>query len=246
MSPDRPTAIVAGKVYALGGCVALDGRVSWAPPAAGRFQAITCYLLREGDESLLIDIGVPAHVSAVMHQLKELLAPGSPLKVFLTRAELDAVGNLAVIREAYDVRYVMAGGSVNPFDGYDDASSARDSSRPALPVVRTSGIDLAEGRQIRVIVPLFRFLPTYWPFDIQTRTLFTSDVFGFTDQAEDQAPEVRSSASEDPATLESVVDHLFRKFWWLPGSDPDLMKKDVVSIFRRSIVKSWRPAMDAY
>jgi flavorubredoxin len=226
----EPITIVAHKLYALGACAPLDGRVSWAPHLDGRHQAISCYLLKEDDEALLIDTGVPAHASVVLQQLERLVSPGSPLRVFLTRPELDAVANLSSIREIYEVRYVMAGGSINPFDGFDDATSTRRASG-LLSVVRTSGLDLAQGRQIRIIVPLLRFLPSYWPFDVQTRTLFTSDIFGHTDQAGAMAPEVISSLSHDVTTRESVAEHLFCKFWWLPGSKTQQIMDDLTSIF---------------
>jgi flavorubredoxin len=225
-----PIPIVPNKVYALGDCAQLDGTLSWAPKLFRRFQRINCFLLIEGGEALLIDTGVPAHASTILFQLQRLLPPNSVLKVFVTRAELDAVANLSAIREAYDVRYVMDGGSANPFDGYNDVTAGQGSAGCALTVARTSGIDLGPARQIRIVVPLFRFLPTYWPFDVATRTLFTSDAFGWTDQSR---PDGVSTLSEsaDPLMRESVGAHILQKFWWLPGSRTKDIKDDLVTIF---------------
>ena len=161
MRPSRSTGtdaveIVPGRLYAVGDTIPLDGRVSWAPAVPGRHQALSCYLLREGDEALLVDTGVRAFWPAIRTQLAGLLEPGSPLKVFVSRPELDSTGNLPELRELYDIEDtdVMAGGTDNPFDFFDTAVSraaaGSEGPAPTYSVLRTTGFDLGPHRPVRV------------------------------------------------------------------------------------------------
>jgi hypothetical protein len=241
MSP--PVELIADKLYLLGATVPLDGRVSWAPTRPGRFQALNCYLLREGDETLLIDTGVRALWPAISAQLRSLLEPKSRLKVFITRPELDSVGNLPLLRELYsiDETDVMAGGSDNPFDFFDAAAARGTGSGGPSPgaatsthcVLRTTGFDLGPDRPVRVVVPKLRFLPTYWLFDFASHTLFTSDVFTHVDQDTAAPARVVTTAEETSPEEADVADHLFSKFWWLPGASIGEFKADLLSIFER-------------
>ncbi|MCU1482190.1 MAG: hypothetical protein JWQ19_2976 [Subtercola sp.] len=236
MMSDTPYELVEGRIYALTGSIPLDGTASWAPVEEGRSQSLTCWLLKEGDQHMVVDTGVRAlwpHISA---QLATIVPPGSSLKIFMTRPEPDAVGNLAVIREVYSMEDtdVLAGGNDTPFDFFETAASSRGSrkSSGATPgVLRTTGFDLSPDRPIRVIVPKLRFLPSYWPYDITTKTLFTSDVFTHVSQKTgDPLPIVESP---EPPDADEVARHLFSKFWWLPGATTREFVDDLRGIFDR-------------
>jgi hypothetical protein len=266
-----PIALVPDRLYALGGSVALDGRVSWAPALDRRYQAVSCYLLKEGNQALMIDTGLAVHQAAILDQLGTVLPPGSRLRVFVTRPELDSVGNVPSLRETYDVDSLMAGGTPNPFDAFNSADLQRtpaqktaDDSPPsgtgsrvavgapskanarpldltspfqtpgAESILRTKGIDVGERRHVSIITPLLRFMPTYWAFDPTTKTLFTSDAFGYTDQATDLVAEVITSDTDDRLTRKSVALHLFCKYWWLPGARTDRIRDDVVTIISQT------------
>src|SRR3954447_6772610 len=69
VSHDLPITLVASRLYGLGGMAALDGRVSWAPQNARGYQPVNCYLLVEAERALLIDTGLPVHLSQVTEQL---------------------------------------------------------------------------------------------------------------------------------------------------------------------------------
>jgi glyoxylase-like metal-dependent hydrolase (beta-lactamase superfamily II) len=238
-----PVELVADRLYVLGDTLPLDGRISWAPARLGRFQAVNCYLLREGDDVLLIDTGLRALWPTILGQLRELLAPKSRLKVFVTRPELDTVGNLPLLRELYTIEDtdVMAGGSDNPFDFFDAAAARGEGSGASATrvaasshtVLRTSGFDLGPNRPVRVIVPKLRFLPTYWLVDIASKTLFTSDVFTHVDQQSAGSTRVIPPGDDPDARESEVADHLFSKFWWLPGASVEDFITDLRSIFDR-------------
>ncbi|HEY1776797.1 MAG TPA: hypothetical protein VGG41_11615 [Solirubrobacteraceae bacterium] len=215
--------IVPGKVYALGGSVPLDGRVSWAPATAGLSQPCSCYLLTEGDSALLVDTGVPAHWPAMETQLRALVEPGTSVKVFLTRPELDCAANLPAIREIYRLEDtdVLSGGADTPFDFFNEAAALNQPTQGYSHVVlRTSGFDLGNERRVRIVVPKLRFLPTYWPFDVSTGTLFTSDLFTHVCESTDGSP-----------VLDDLASHLLCKFWWLSGAVTQPFVDDLRSIF---------------
>src|SRR5262249_14769701 len=91
------TTLAAGKLYALGGAVALDGRASWVPSELTGYQATNAYLLTGDDAHLLVDTGPAYHERALMDQLAGLVPEGSPITVFLTRAESDCYGCLGPV-----------------------------------------------------------------------------------------------------------------------------------------------------
>src|SRR3954471_23112050 len=93
--------IVPDRLYALGGLVELDGRISWGPND-GSLQPINAYLLLSGDAPTLIDTGLAVHRSAFAEQLRGLLPANSHLNVFLTRSEHDCCGNVGLVMGEYD------------------------------------------------------------------------------------------------------------------------------------------------
>jgi len=236
ISEEAAATELAPGVVAVSGAVPLDGIASWAPVLPERYQANTAYLLTEGDEHLLIDTGLRVHWAGIRRRLEERVAPGSRIKVFMTRPEPDAVGNIEKVREVYlmDDTDVMSGGSDTPFDffatagGRKGTGDAEGSATPAI--LRTTGFDLSPDRAVRIIVPKLRFLPSYWPFDVRTRTLFTSDVFTHVDQAEPSGLRVVRDPAELPED-EHIARHLFSKFWWLPGATTAEFVDDLRTIF---------------
>lgn len=224
------------RLYALGGTTPLDGRLSWAPRRDARYQTSNCYLLKEDGRHLLVDTGVRADHTLLERQLARLVAPGETLNVFVTRPELDCVGNLGLLRDRYRVEAILAGGRPNPFDAFDFAGDQGSDPVARAPVVgdrrhatpagfeiaairRVDAIGLGPRRTVRVVVPLLRFLPTYWLYDEATGALFTSDVFGHVDQATPDPVDGVLAAEETSAAGAALVrTSLLCKFWWLPGA----------------------------
>ena len=81
--------LVPGRVFALGGLVEIDERLSWAGRSASGLTPVNCYLIRAEQGSVLVDTGVGAHAGQVVGQLLSLLPEGSRLSVVLTRTEMD-------------------------------------------------------------------------------------------------------------------------------------------------------------
>lgn len=235
-----PLALHPGRLYALGASLPLDeGGLSWAPELPGRSQFVNAYLLLEGDRGLLVDTGVALHEEIILEQLAQVVPAGTTLTVFLTRAELDCLSNLGPIAREFTVDGVMTGGSMNPFDAFDDVPWAgtpaahfgiEQTNRGGLSMVRTKSLDLGPERSLAVVTPVFRLLSTFWLYDAQTATLFTSDLFGHTDSGAALERTIESGG-RDESTLESIARHLFGKYWWLVTAETQRLRADLDSIF---------------
>ena len=79
-----------------------------------------------------------------------IVPPGSPVSVFLTRAELDCFAALGAVMREYRVQRLLAGGGHNPFDQFDYVSGVGPARRGEY--VKTarlstgSSFDLGDGR----------------------------------------------------------------------------------------------------
>ncbi|NUP73460.1 MAG: hypothetical protein HOQ07_02205, partial [Sinomonas sp.] len=93
-----PAALAAGRVYRLGGEILLDERVSWCPPGVRRSQPVNAYVIRAESErergAVLVDTGVRLHEREILAQLEEILDPGEPLSILLTRTEMECCLNI--------------------------------------------------------------------------------------------------------------------------------------------------------
>ncbi|MDQ2801239.1 MAG: hypothetical protein M3Y41_00610 [Pseudomonadota bacterium] len=214
-----PVELVAGRLYLLGKSVALDGRISWAPPDARGWQPINAYVLLEGRSVLLVDPGVYAHRATIRAQLETLVPPGRPLSIFLTRPEPDVTGNIGEIASRYPVERLYAGGGPNPFDAFESAMLIDPASRGnRIQMERMPpgyAMPLSETRGVEVLRPTIRLLATFWGYDAATRTLFTSDSFGHTVQAGPQDSRIIAEGAPDQAETAGVRAHLLAKFGWL-------------------------------
>ena len=214
-----PIELVPGKLYLLGESVALDGRISWAPPEARGWQPLNTYVLVEGESVLVIDPGVYAHRTTIREQLALLVEPGRKISIFLTRPEPDVTGNIGELASCYPVERLYAGGGPNPFDAFESATLMDPASRGnriqmerMLPGFQ---MPLGDERGVEMLRPTIRLLSTFWGYDAATRTLFTSDSFGHTVQASREDEPVLRDGAPSQSDAASVKSHLLAKFGWL-------------------------------
>jgi flavorubredoxin len=207
--------LVPDRLYALGGMIEMDERVSWLRPVDGGHQPVNAYLLLEPGHAFLVDSGLPYHRDEVIAQLRTLVAADQPLGVFFTRSELDAVGNLALIAAQFRVEVVHGGGLVNPFDGYEEVGML--GRTPAdFAVERVDAgmpIPVAPRRDLKVLhAPLYS-VHTFWAYDTGTGTLFTSDAFGYGYRESPDYTHATVVGAE--CSTEQVRDQSLPRFWWL-------------------------------
>ena len=210
---DGALELSAGRLYALGGELALDGRTSWVPNEVRGYQAHNCYLLIEVGGALLIDTGVAPLAGAVLSQLSALIETRTPLTVFLTRAELDCYANLSAISSQFNVVDVYAGGAINPFDAFDAAAARADKAQ--VHRIEAGGhLPAPPSQRVQILAPPLRLLATFWLYDEVGRALFTSDSFAY--MCGDQSRRSRyidSTDAVDPARAKAIVE---AKFWYFP------------------------------
>jgi flavorubredoxin len=205
---------LAGDTYRLGGFVELDGQVSWAPRLPGRYQPINCYLVDKPEGAVLIDTGVVAHQQIIMRQLDETFNPRRPISLVLTRPELECAGNVGAVHNALTLKEILAV-AVNPFDAYEDGVEGVVPVR-MLPLSVVRSIPIGDPPSLCVVPTIIRILSTFWVFDLETKTLFSSDWFGHTSMSSPNDSVVISSPANDSTTYQSAKAHVLAKYWWLP------------------------------
>jgi flavorubredoxin len=240
-----PVELVPGSLFRLGSTIELDGRVSWAPPALRAHQPINAYLVLDDGEATMIDTGLACREREIVEQLEQALPPHTPLTVFLTRAEYEGIGNVGAVYEAVGIDHLYAGGFPNIFDAYNEiAGFVRTwESRTFMDRVPTGeSIGVGRGHRLQVLAAPLRVLTCFWVYDRETRTLFTTDIFGHTALDSPDAPAVLDSLDQDPSTYESVREHVHAKFTWLTtGGDTRLISQNLVKIFGEHEIETIAP-----
>jgi flavorubredoxin len=235
--------LVPEKLYAVGGMIPLDGRISWMSTSDRGFQPVSGYVVKEGSSALLVDTGVALHQAAVLAQIGAVIGAGTEVDLFFTRAELDCVGNLGAIANAFTIGSVRAGGVQNPFDAFDSVGLV-GSSEADVGVERLLGgeaIELGGGRPIDVLSPPLRMLNTFWAYDRATRTLFTSDAFGHTFVDDDAYRPVLTSDA-DTSDYDRLRRNTIAKFWWLESVVTPRVADAVEQIFAEREIERIAPA----
>jgi len=103
-SLDTAVEVVPGALYECGGMIPLDGRVSWMSREARGYQPVSGYVLTTETGALLVDTGVALHQQDVFAQISSALGERTEVDLFFTRAELDCVGNLGAVANAFSIR----------------------------------------------------------------------------------------------------------------------------------------------
>lgn len=234
-----------GRLYRLGGVIPRDERVSWSGPGPAAHEPANSYLLPAQDGATLIDPGMAFLGGVVADQIVEVVGDQTPIQIFLTRMEPDVVTGLKHVMSRVPVVRVYAGGNTNPFDFFDDLNSAsmvEANYRVTLERIK-AGATLAVGpdRSLEVLSTTLRILTTFWPYDSDTGTLFTSDSFGYVpvSSATDE-PLHRALASS--GDREAVRRWLLAKFEWLDGARTADVVEGLRTIAARRTIHRIAPA----
>lgn len=232
----EPVVIVPDKLYRLGGSIPMDGRVTWAPQSATGFQPCNTYVLA-GADMLIIDPGIPWVEAEVLSGLRQLLPPDARPRVFLTRAQLDCCGNLTKVSSEYAIQEVFTGGLRNPFDAFDEAAAATVGWSPDSMVQRSpseAGLEVHNAA--------LRMLSTFWGYDRDTKTLFTSDSFTHATVPNDADVPVVSADNDGDCTIQDVRAHMLATFWWLQYADKRAIRDDLLRFFEARDVENIAPS----
>jgi flavorubredoxin len=201
-------------VQILSDVVAADGRVSWRPAATGAGEPYNEYLIAGEGRLLLVDTGVALHERGIVECLARSLQ-GRSLIVYITRIELDCIGNLGAILDAFPQAQVVTANPISPVDLVHRAG------RGTIPVTHmgfSQSLASFGFPSITVLEPAVRTLGTSWLHDSKSGLLFSSDCF-CAEALAPGAPPVRASGEGMP-TVDALRQALRAKFDWLARAEP--------------------------
>ena len=228
---DKPaTEIAAGRVYRLGGYIALDGRVSWAPTIPGCYTPHSNFIVFDQDRAYLIDTGVAAHRATVLRQIRQLVPADVPMTAFLTRSEFTCAGNLSAICIDRGVEELVTAAR-NPFAGSDEISRELEGRVRRTQTERGAVSQLGSSKTLLVIPPLIRLLNTFWVYDKTSKTMFTADLFGHIHVASPTGVPIADSIDDDSTTYEQVREHTLCRYHWLPLAETETLVTWIRKVF---------------
>jgi hypothetical protein len=230
-------AIIPGTLFAATGWLRAAARpISWIPPDLPGYLPVSAYALRDGAEWMVVDTGLPVHWPEIEAALAQTVRGATHRRMINTRREQDCMANLRALVTAFGITQVPYVGVLNPLDlaGMIEADEAHARIEAMAPV-RAMRIEVGQiidvGRlRLEPLRVQLRLLATNWFYEHTTRTLFTSDSFGFLTRATPDAPLVRAPG-EAPIAAADIARMLSAKFDWLVGIDPAPVLADLDAIF---------------
>jgi len=204
-------------------------RVSWLAPGARGFEPYNEYLIRHGDKTLLLDTGVALHGEQLIASLKELVG-SRELIIFITRIELDCIGNLGRVLDHFRDAQVVTANVVPPIGLVH--VSAGTTPRTAIHIPMGSTLERFGFGDITINEAPIRMLGTSWPWHATSRTLFTTDFFCNDLCPTADTPAVRHDA-EGRDSPQDIRRRLLRKFDWLENADTTVLEELWRALFDR-------------
>ncbi|MGH2851828.1 MAG: hypothetical protein ACRDLP_14580 [Solirubrobacteraceae bacterium] len=239
-------------MHALCNAYAVDGRVTWHAPEARGHATMNTYVVREGDDALIIDTGVALHTVALLEQIATLVAPATRLAVVHTRiGEYTTISNTVPIAERFGCSRIHSEQDDSPRWVDFLAGHGRDRAGPD-PFADTTieryvapdaiAVDPGGHRVLDVFHATLRLLPTSWLFDHRSGTLFSSDVFSHVLRAGAGGPWKVTDPDDADATVALMRRHLLStRYWWLAGARLDEIRESIASTFARYDVETIAP-----
>ncbi|MEA2981307.1 MAG: hypothetical protein QOF09_3130 [Alphaproteobacteria bacterium] len=235
--PVSVTEICPGTIYALGGILPADARCgAWIPQDVQGFIPFQCYVLRNAGQFLMLDGGLPIHRDEVREGIKALIGGSRERRFMMTRRELDTILNLPWIAHDFQFQKLYCGGDLSPIDFFEKMDDANiDAQIKALvdtpfEFLKPGPIGNVGTLQLEMLRGALMVLPTFWFYELTTRTLFTSDCWGFLPQATPTSPRMRAP-SDAEISAERIEKFLGVKFDWLASIDNSPLAKDLKAVF---------------
>jgi hypothetical protein len=232
------TQLVPGRLYALSNAYELNGVSSFYPTHARGFSASQSYLALEDGDALLQGGGLTEHQEEILGQL-DLLLHGQRLALMFS-LDLTRIGNATAIAARFGVHRVYQPLGRGEIPGLwleirpeADGVGAERLRTAAVQIMRTGqSCLLGAGRRFEPLSPPVRLLPNHWIYDVETKTLMTTDVFAWVTHETDTGQWVLTDSDPDPTTYGSVRRALLgSRYWWLDGARTDRMRSALAQLF---------------
>jgi hypothetical protein len=223
------------RIFAIGGAVPADMPLSLFPRGMKGWLPLQCYALRDGNNFLLLDTGVTLFKKEIGAAIARISEGSTRRTLLLTRREHDAAVNLPWIVSDFAFHLVMAGGDLNPLDFFatmDDASAfaqLRATSGIDVKFVKAGSIVEVGLLRMEALPVVLRVLTTQWYHEHTSKTLFTSDSFGFVTTASKSGP-TKISPDKHAISAAEIKKYLGAKFDWICGIDTKPLIKDLVDV----------------
>ncbi len=226
-------------LYALVSPYRLDGRVSSHPVTARGFTSMNVYLLAEAEGVLLYSTGYSIHQQGLLEALDSLVGDRA-LSLVIPRIEFSSMCNARPIADRFPVSAVYQRIRQHPSefldfrpevaqDGYD---GLRDVEAVILNIDKPIPVPAHESRNLALILPGLRLLPSYWSYDAATRTLFTGDIFSWVWYDDPSGPWLVETAGDEALARERIRSFLLRnRYWWLAGADTEPLRRWLADLF---------------
>lgn len=194
---------------------------------SGRFgsEAVSVYVILNGEQPVLIDCGSHLHRETIMADLESVLDGRTPSHIFLTHSELPHAGNISsVVGRWPDIHCVVS----NVMLAYIEVL-------PTLPLEQitqaTAGSTVTVGgRTLEFVTALLKDQPgSQWIYDGETETLFSGDGFGYHCSEEQRgrfSDEIPGGVQ--PEQFESYHRQTFRFLRWI---QPERFNADLDRLF---------------
>jgi len=221
---------IADSVYVMTDLEPADSERSWLPADTKGFEPFNKYVIVKPDTVLLLETGVAAHCDSVMATLRDLVGDRK-LVLLPTRSELESIGNLGAIIDAFPRVQLLTTTRALPPLGLCHVRADKRETVPARRIRRGESLDGAGFGNLQTLNPVIRILGTIWLYDRDSRVLFSSDFFA-NDLLEtaDQSVIRRSAAGlPSPATLRRSI---VAKFDWLERAETTLLRAQWSAMFR--------------
>jgi flavorubredoxin len=221
---------IADDVYVLSDLEPAHSERSWLPANTKGFEPFNKYVIVKPDAVLLLETGVAAHCDSVMATLRDIVADRT-LVLLPTRSELESIGNLGAIIEAFPRVQLLTTTRALPPLGLCHVREDKRESVPARRIRRGESLDGIGFGNLQTLNPVIRILGTIWLYNRDSRMLFSSDFFANDLMEEAEQSVIRRSAAglPDPATLRRSI---VAKFDWLARAETAALRAHWNDMFR--------------
>lgn len=232
--------LVPGVLHRIGGVVPARD-LTWTPDSATRWEALNSYLFTTENEAVFIDTGARICAPQMERAVRELVGDRS-VWVFPTRNEPDCIGNLGYVLGLSDRVRLLFGGGGGILEWINDPAVDEQlvrsflNRREIVPAANGTTREFSEGLRFHWMdAPVKEMFLTQWAYEERTRTLFTSDFFGWSHLEGPNAPVVADGGDGLPG-VDEITEELPHRFNWVPGAHcPEVLDAFEETIARHPI-----------
>jgi flavorubredoxin len=225
------TELVPGRLYRIGTTVPVED-LTWVADTPGAAEPLNCYLVTTAEEAIFLDAG-PAVMRPELAAAADALIGDRSVWIFPSRNEFDCIGNLGHLLGLREDATLLFGGGGGILEWVDDPRTGESFLGRREIVLAPGGTSTAFADGVRfhwIDAPVKQMFLTQWAYEESTRTLFTSDFFGWSHLDPPTAPVVATRPEDLPAPA-ALLDELPRRTNWLPGA----IAPEVLAAFDRVV-----------